>query len=501
VSQLLTNKEPLVTISPSATVHDALTLMTKSDYSQLPVVDEGGDLLGIISEHNVLTTYFFTSDQVSILDQRVDNCQGPAKTVSSGSDLFEVLDFLESEYAVVVMDGRKPAGILTAYDATHFLRELSEDLILVEDIEITLRQYAESLLPEGNVRDAALLRAFGADKQEPTRPAKEHDELSFSDQLQLLANHENWQKFAAYLEPRELFLALMEQVGPIRNQLAHFRGSTDPMQHEALLKARDWLATRARPPGREVKHVTAREIPSAEDSAGTGKYERLLSWLKKRREAGDTSLSIALSEVEDILVEPLPPSARQHRSWWANDYSTHVQARAWLDSGWLVDDVNFERGEVVFRQSNSALYPGFWTTMLELLKEKRPGITQTSRVFVQNWISFSAGRTGLFYVWSLPKEGGPGGSLRVEFDINTGDKDRNKLMFDALSKQQGPIEAQAGVSLRWERLDGNKMSRITTSRPFKLATAAPDEIGEVQSWGVSVMLQYIDAFGPHVRKI
>ena len=54
-------------------------------------------------------------------------------------------------------------------------------------------------------------------------------------------------------------------------------------------------------------------------------------------------------EIEGILGFDLPPSARKHRAWWANDVR-QSQPLAWLDAGWKTDQVDFGTERVVFRR-------------------------------------------------------------------------------------------------------------------------------------------------------
>lgn len=49
------------------------------------------------------------------------------------------------------------------------------------------------------------------------------------------------------------------------------------------------------------------------------------------------------------LVGGLPPSAHEHRAWWANTRS-HPNAVAWLDAGWERTDVSFGSRRVRFRR-------------------------------------------------------------------------------------------------------------------------------------------------------
>lgn len=75
------------------------------------------------------------------------------------------------------------------------------------------------------------------------------------------------------------------------------------------------------------------------------KYDPLRDYLRSL-----SSQEVALS-FGDIgrMVGGLPPSAYEHRAWWANTRS-HPNAVAWLDAGWELDDVNFRQQLVRFRR-------------------------------------------------------------------------------------------------------------------------------------------------------
>lgn len=60
---------------------------------------------------------------------------------------------------------------------------------------------------------------------------------------------------------------------------------------------------------------------------------------------------MAFGEIEGI-VGGLPASARRWSAWWANEVNgRHVQARAWMDAGWLVSDVDLSAERVRFTKS------------------------------------------------------------------------------------------------------------------------------------------------------
>jgi hypothetical protein len=78
------------------------------------------------------------------------------------------------------------------------------------------------------------------------------------------------------------------------------------------------------------------------------KYSALRRHLKA--ETG-TSVEMAFGEIDDV-VGGLPASARRYSAWWSNEREgRHVQARAWLDAGWRVADVNFTAERVRFTRA------------------------------------------------------------------------------------------------------------------------------------------------------
>ena len=65
-----------------------------------------------------------------------------------------------------------------------------------------------------------------------------------------------------------------------------------------------------------------------------------------------SGLTLTFAKIESILGATLPPSARQHRAWWANPSSPtdHPYAQAWLNIGWVVESVDQQQEWVHFQR-------------------------------------------------------------------------------------------------------------------------------------------------------
>ena len=81
--------------------------------------------------------------------------------------------------------------------------------------------------------------------------------------------------------------------------------------------------------------------------ANTGKYLALEQYLERNC---NLKIKLSFEDIEKIISEPLPASARKYAAWWANNSEGHSHANSWLNAGAKVEEVKL--GEfVVFLKS------------------------------------------------------------------------------------------------------------------------------------------------------
>ena len=68
-----------------------------------------------------------------------------------------------------------------------------------------------------------------------------------------------------------------------------------------------------------------------------------------RRQPGDVK-PMSFDEVERVIGQRLPDSARRHRAWWSNNPQNSVMTQAWLDAGFESEQVDMTRRRLVFRR-------------------------------------------------------------------------------------------------------------------------------------------------------
>lgn len=479
------------------TVRDALAKMVSEDYSQLPVVNEQGNLTGLITEQTIARSYFHLGDKVGVLDLKVASCYEKAVTLPLASDVLEAFEKLGSVSAVVIVEDKRPVGILTTADAVSFFRGLSEGLVLIEDVETTLRQYIDQAFPTDEEREQARHNAFKHLLKGEGSSMPAYDLMTFGDYVNLITNARNWQRFEHQLESKDLFRTYMDQVRDIRNQVTHFRGQLDRIQYDVLTRARNWLAGRRRRVLVQPQMVVAEPRLIYVTGSSQGKYGPLQDWLKSEgMSAAERTIALTFTQIEEIINEELPASAREHRSWWANDLTVGQQSSAWLSSGWTVADIDFSAEITTFRKTDTVLYQVFWADLVKRLREQRPGLTRMNKTLPQNWLHFGAGRSGCNFGWAFNREG----NLLTVLYIDTGDKTKNKEYFDDLYAQKESIELEFGEPLYWDQHDDRQTVVIYTSYPATIKDSTA-KLEETKKWALKSVQRLADVFQNRIKRL
>lgn len=66
-------------------------------------------------------------------------------------------------------------------------------------------------------------------------------------------------------------------------------------------------------------------------------------------QSGEKEIHLTFAEIEALIGETLPPSARFRRDWWGNRKEA-LQASAWMQAGYHVQEVDLPGQQVIFRK-------------------------------------------------------------------------------------------------------------------------------------------------------
>ena len=124
------------------------------------------------------------------------------------------------------------------------------------------------------------------------------------------------------------------------------------------------------------------------------KYEGLGNHLKFRG-AFTGVVRLSFARIDGLISSNLPMSAYRTEGWWSNSpFNAH--AKAWLDAGWEVQEVNLKEGYVVFkkvrqvpfktskrRSSRSEIKKPFTPVPVRSQKPKVPSKTKVSKLYAR----------------------------------------------------------------------------------------------------------------------
>ncbi|MGD0202609.1 MAG: hypothetical protein ABSC20_01730 [Candidatus Bathyarchaeia archaeon] len=100
------------------------------------------------------------------------------------------------------------------------------------------------------------------------------------------------------------------------------------------------------------------------------KYDGLESHLKFR--AAFTGLvKLSFARIDGLIGSNLPISAFRDDAWWSNS-SSSSHAKAWLNAGWEVQEVNLKEGYVTFKKVRNVPFKKSGRRKLEITKSFTP---------------------------------------------------------------------------------------------------------------------------------
>lgn len=116
----------VITITPEMDIHLAIKLLVDKKLSGAPVVDDKGDLAGMLSTRDCLKVAFSASYHQDSGGRVADYMSEKVKTIDADTDVFEVVElFLKSRYRrFPVLENGRLIGLISRYDALAALEEL-----------------------------------------------------------------------------------------------------------------------------------------------------------------------------------------------------------------------------------------------------------------------------------------------------------------------------------------------------------------------------------------
>jgi predicted transcriptional regulator len=245
LNRVVPDNQDVTHIASTTTVSEALRLMKKMGYSQLPVL-EGSSVLGIFSFRSLAEGVVRLGKIKSAIgDMPVEEFVEKVQFARVTDEFNSIFDWLERDGSVLLGEPERLQGIATTIDVLRYLYGVASPFVLITEIELALRALIsvavdETLLP--TCARATLSSKYGEDKVPITV-----GEMEFNDYVQLVGHGDNWKYFSpVFGGMRETVRAKLQDIRDLRNDVFHFKRELTWEDHEKLTQYRDWVLMRAR---------------------------------------------------------------------------------------------------------------------------------------------------------------------------------------------------------------------------------------------------------------
>lgn len=369
----------------------------------------------------------------------------------------------------------------------------------------------------------------------PKQLPKAFDKLTLYEYIEIFLNKKRWKEFEPIFQlSTESCRKMLEPIREIRNALAHFRADLTAQDREKLKSCKDWLARHQQEVIRTFSPKIIETDAESKDnkqeknsaSAQTANFEKdnyridpekipiqlisqpdaneskyaELAVLLQSLSLKENSVILPFNFIEKIIDSELPKTAREHRSWWANDSVGHVQSRQWLEAGWRVSNVNISQEVVTFsrikgREQN---YINFFSNLLADLKVKAEFPIKSISPSGRSYITLDKIVSNDISLTTLGFSFARAGRFRVELYIDSGDQKINEAVFNLLYNQRNSIEEKIGVPLHWESLSDRRASRIAAYHLGSI-TQNDSELLLIRKWATNLMIKFYKTFHAELR--
>lgn len=203
------NKPP-ITVKKESSLKDAISKMIFHSYSQLPVMSGERNVSGFISWQTIGTAMVNGVNTGNVKDYMSNN----VNIIPYDTPLLKAITKVyECDFVVVTGQDKSICGIVTTTDISSQFLTMTEPFLLLEQIENYIRQVLNKRVLQEELNQFC--------NPDDGRVVKHIDDLTFGEYIRVMQNPSIWEKLDIVLE-REFFIAKLDKVREIRNDIMHF---------------------------------------------------------------------------------------------------------------------------------------------------------------------------------------------------------------------------------------------------------------------------------------
>jgi CBS domain-containing protein len=222
----------LVSVTKETSLMQATTLMIKHNFSQLPILNNGRDIMGLVSWKSIGIALSLGKKCKTVLD-----CKEDVQVLDIDEPVFKAMNIILEKEVVLVRDKNKIiCGIVTSTDIGEQFLILSEPFLLIEQIENLVRRLLDDKLTFDDIKKVLDLSNHG-------KEVLSLSDLNFGHYIRIIENPTLYTKLNLYVD-RVILQKMLEDVRLVRNDVMHFNPEElDRRDLETLRQVLNFLTT------------------------------------------------------------------------------------------------------------------------------------------------------------------------------------------------------------------------------------------------------------------
>jgi predicted transcriptional regulator len=261
INRIIPIEQTVLKVSPDCLVRDAIGLMLKHGFTQLPVVSNN-EVLGVFTyrafakEAASLDLDEMKQQRCAPGDLHVDEFLEQFSFARVTEEIVSVFESLDRDDAILVSTPTNLIGVLTPMDFLKYLYRVASPFVLISEIELSLRTLIRHALKDESMLEAAAKRSLLSIYKTEERIPKSLEEMTFDNYQVMVSHGENWELFEVVLgNSRNRVCAKLTEIRNLRNDIFHFKREITMADHQTLAAHRDWLLSKVK----QIKVATTGE--------------------------------------------------------------------------------------------------------------------------------------------------------------------------------------------------------------------------------------------------
>lgn len=198
----------LVSVTRQTKLNEAITIMFRHGFSQLPILSTPREVEGIVSWSSIGKALALGKSCDTVAD-----CKEEVVVLDSSEPLFAAVKIiLEKEVVLVRQKDRTISGIITSTDIGGQFISLAEPFLIIEQIENHIRKLLDNKFDIEQLKNSI---------DSGDRNIQTLSDLTFGEYIRIIENPDNFTKLKLNID-RVVLAKQLDDVRKIRNDVMHF---------------------------------------------------------------------------------------------------------------------------------------------------------------------------------------------------------------------------------------------------------------------------------------